>query len=103
MTTVLAIVKFNLSALAVLVVMLSAANAASDVPATLQSTDEMRVVSGALGERSALPGAALYARHCLACHAGQVYKAPHTSLLEMMPARTIYRAMTEGLMQVQAA
>ena len=49
MTTVLAIVKFNLSALAVLVVMLSAANAASDVPATLQSTDEMRVVSGALG------------------------------------------------------
>ena len=103
MTTVLAIVKFNLSALAVLVVMLSAANAASDVPATLQSTDEMRVVSGALGERSALPGAALYARHCLACHAGQVYKAPHTSWLEMMPARTIYRAMTEGLMQVQAA
>lgn len=59
MTTVLAIVKFNLSALAVLVVMLSAANAASDVPATLQSTDEMRVVSGALGSAVRCP-----VRHC---------------------------------------
>lgn len=70
---------------------------------TLSSTDEMRAVSGALGDRESLPGAALFARHCVSCHAGQIYKAPHTSWLEMMPARTLYTSMTEGIMRKQAA
>ncbi|MFT4824486.1 MAG: polyvinyl alcohol dehydrogenase (cytochrome) [Halioglobus sp.] len=69
---------------------------------TLSSTDEMRAVSGALGDRESLPGAALFTRHCVSCHAGQVYKAPHTSWLEMMPARTLYTTMTEGVMQQQS-
>ena len=104
MTRTINVLKFYLCMLAILFVVISQVYiAVAEEPETLSSTDEMRVVSGALGDRESLPGAALYARHCMACHAGQVYKAPHTSWLEMMPARTIYTTMTEGLMQVQAA
>ena len=104
MTRTINVLKFYLCMLAILFVVISQVHiAVAEEPETLSSTDEMRVVSGALGDRESLPGAALYARHCMACHAGQVYKAPHTSWLEMMPARTIYTTMTEGLMQVQAA
>jgi polyvinyl alcohol dehydrogenase (cytochrome) len=72
-------------------------------PARLTSTDEMRAGSGALGERALLPGATLFSKNCASCHEGQVYKAPHTSWLEMMPARSLYRAMNEGVMRSQAA
>lgn len=69
----------------------------------MSSTDEMRAVSGELGDRASLPGAALFAQHCASCHNGQVYKAPHTTWLEMMPARSIYKAMDGGIMSVQSS
>lgn len=72
-------------------------------PTAMSSTDEMRAVSGELGERASLPGAALFATHCASCHNGQVYKAPHTTWLEMMPARSIYRAMDGGIMSAQSS
>lgn len=72
-------------------------------PEAMSSTDEMRAVSGELGDRASLPGADLFNKHCASCHNGQVYKAPHTTWLEMMPARSIYRAMDGGIMSAQAA
>ena len=74
-----------------------------EAPEAMSSTDEMRAVSGELGDRASLPGAALYNTHCASCHNGQVYKAPHTTWLEMMPARSIYRAMDGGIMSTQAS
>ncbi|MEH6611064.1 MAG: PQQ-binding-like beta-propeller repeat protein [Halioglobus sp.] len=79
------------------------ARAEAEAPSGMSSTDEMRSVSGELGERSSLPGAELFTKHCANCHNGQVYKAPHTTWLEMMPARSIYRAMDGGIMSAQAA
>ncbi|KGE03928.1 outer membrane protein assembly factor BamB family protein [Pseudohaliea rubra] len=69
----------------------------------LTSTDDFQTASVELGERSALPGAGLFARACGACHYGGVYKAPHFSWLELMPPRTLYHAMTKGVMASQAA
>ncbi|MFT6367638.1 MAG: polyvinyl alcohol dehydrogenase (cytochrome) [Candidatus Azotimanducaceae bacterium] len=63
----------------------------------------MRSVSGELGDRASLPGVALFDKHCASCHNGQVYKAPHTTWLEMMPARSIYKAMDGGIMSTQAS
>lgn len=67
------------------------------------STDEFRKVSGTLGERAKLPGAALFTHHCAGCHVGQVYKAPHLTWLEMMPARSLFQTMKSGIMQQQAS
>ncbi len=72
-------------------------------PRTLESTDEFQVGLDELGERSALPGAALYQSHCAACHDGSVEKAPHFTWLEMMPARSLMNALTSGIMKTQAA
>lgn len=72
-------------------------------PAVLGSTDEFNSVASELGERSELPGAALFVENCALCHNGSVYKAPHTAWLEMMPARSLYRAMDGGVMAAQAA
>ena len=77
--------------------------AATGEASALGSLDDMRAGTGAMGDRDTLPGAGLYLRHCASCHAGQVYKAPHTSWLEMMSARTLYKALSEGIMQTQAA
>lgn len=48
-------------------------------------------------------GAALYQQHCAQCHEGAVSKAPQLSLLEIMSAGSILRAMETGVMQSQAA
>ena len=71
--------------------------------AALGSVDEFQVGLDELGERSALPGAALYARHCAGCHAGGVARAPHFTWLEMMPAAALMGAMQGGIMKTQAA
>lgn len=68
----------------------------------LQSTDEFQTSGSELGDRHTLPGAAIFAEHCASCHFGGIYKAPHFSWLELMPARSLYRAMTEGIMAGQA-
>jgi len=72
-------------------------------PESLASTDQFQVGLDELGDREALPGAALYAEHCASCHAGTVQKAPHFSWLEMMPGRALYAAMSDGIMKTQAA
>ena len=64
-----------------LVVFPALARAEAEAPSGMSSTDEMRSVSGELGERSSLPGAELFTKHCAGCHNGQVYKAPHTAWL----------------------
>jgi polyvinyl alcohol dehydrogenase (cytochrome) len=88
----------------------AAANAASTThenkgtePATLGSMDEQYAWVGDLGDRDALPGKALYSQHCAGCHEAQVYKAPHTTWLELMSPQVLYRSITEGIMQSQAA
>ena len=68
----------------------------------LTSTDDMRAGSGALGDRSLLPGGPLYEARCASCHEGGVYKAPHKTWLEFMSARNLYKSMTGGIMSSQA-
>ena len=72
-------------------------------PATLGSMDEQYAWVGDLGDREALPGKPLYIEHCAGCHEAQVYKAPHTTWLELMSPQVLYRSITEGIMQSQAA
>lgn len=69
----------------------------------LKSTDEFQTSGSELGDRHTLPGAGIFAEHCASCHFGGIYKAPHFSWLELMPARSLYRAMTDGVMAAQAA
>ena len=80
------------------------ADASAEVePATLGSMDEQYAWVGDLGDRDALPGKTLYIEHCAGCHEAQVYKAPHTTWLELMSPQVLYRSITEGIMQSQAA
>ena len=72
-------------------------------PATLGSMDEQYAWVGDLGDRDALPGKQLYIENCAGCHEAQVYKAPHTTWLELMSPQVLYRSITEGIMQSQAA
>ncbi len=72
-------------------------------PGTLGSMDEQYAWVGDLGDRDALPGKPLYIEHCAGCHEAQVYKAPHTTWLELMSPQVLYRSITEGIMQSQAA
>ena len=76
---------------------------AQEEPATLGSMDEQYAWVGDLGDRDALPGKPLYIEHCAGCHEAQVYKAPHTTWLELMSPQVLYRSITEGIMQSQAA
>lgn len=75
----------------------------AEQPTTLESTDEFQATSSDFGPREEMPGAALYAAHCAACHDGTVAKAPHFSWLEMMTPKTLLAAMNEGIMAPQAA
>ena len=75
---------------------------AADAPSSLSSTDELRAGSE-FADRNALPGAALYNKHCATCHQGQVYKAPHQTWLEMMSQSALSKTMTDGIMAQQAA
>jgi len=54
-------------------------------------------------DRETLPGAAIYHRVCQQCHEGQALKAPARTFIEMMPPETIVRALTIGIMQLQAS
>lgn len=58
-------------------------------------------VSGSEAESTA--GAKLYATHCQECHGGVLSKAPQLSLLQVMSAGSVLRAMEQGVMQAQAA
>lgn len=47
-------------------------------------------------------GDALYQQHCEACHGGRVAKAPELTLIRLMSASSIHRALDQGIMQQQA-
>jgi len=101
-TTPLAYTNALHSALLMLVLGSAHPVLAAEQAATLSSTDEFQSGSD-FTDRSKLPGASLYQKHCASCHLGQVYKAPHQSWLEMMPQGALYRTMSEGIMAPQAA
>ncbi|MGA1371327.1 MAG: PQQ-binding-like beta-propeller repeat protein [Pseudomonadales bacterium] len=48
-------------------------------------------------------GAELFARACGNCHLGQVAKAPHLTMLQIMTADSILAAMESGVMRQQSA
>jgi polyvinyl alcohol dehydrogenase (cytochrome) len=75
--------------------------ASAPQPTTLKSTDDMVAKTVDFGPRDKMPGAALYAENCAACHNGAVPKAPHLTWLEMMSPRAIVRSLENGLMQAQ--
>lgn len=50
-----------------------------------------------------LDGAQLYATHCASCHEGNVPKAPHSVTFQLIGPDAIHAAMTDGIMQTQAA
>ena len=54
-------------------------------------------------DKAATDGGALYQQHCALCHGGTVSKAPPLSLLQIMSPSSVYRAITSGVMQEQAA
>lgn len=54
-------------------------------------------------DKSVATGAELFQMHCLTCHKGTVSKAPPLSLLQIMSASSVLRAMESGLMQEQAS
>lgn len=47
--------------------------------------------------------AELFEQHCLSCHGGEVSKAPQLSLLQIMSASSVLRAMDSGVMQAQSS
>jgi polyvinyl alcohol dehydrogenase (cytochrome) len=49
------------------------------------------------------PGKAVYENSCEVCHGGTVSKAPQITLLNIMAASSIYRALDNGVMREQAA
>ena len=71
--------------------------------AALESTDQFQATLEDLGPRDEMPGAALYAQHCVVCHQGGVSRSPTLTFLEMMTPQAVYASMTEGIMQPQSA
>ena len=49
------------------------------------------------------PGHALYQRMCAVCHDQGVARAPNPRMLQFLSTGSIYRALTRGVMQTQAA
>ena len=47
-------------------------------------------------------GKAVYEEYCATCHDGGDMRAPHKSMVRLMSAESIHKAMTEGAMQLQA-
>jgi polyvinyl alcohol dehydrogenase (cytochrome) len=60
-------------------------------------------VGAPASENPPAEGERLYQQHCQECHGGGVSKAPQLSLLQIMSASSILRAMEHGVMQTQAA
>ena len=55
------------------------------------------------GTTPAHPGVAIYADNCATCHDMRQHRTPHVMLLRQMTPDSIYRALSEGVMQEQAA
>jgi polyvinyl alcohol dehydrogenase (cytochrome) len=48
-------------------------------------------------------GQAVYEEVCADCHDGGDFRAPHKSMVRLMSAQSIYKALTQGAMQLQGA
>jgi polyvinyl alcohol dehydrogenase (cytochrome) len=68
----------------------------------LDSAESMERLAEAQRARQAHPGRAVYEENCAGCHEDGLAKAPHTSMIGMMTPEAVMRAMTTGLMQVEA-
>lgn len=53
--------------------------------------------------RESMPGKAVYAQHCAACHDGAVKKAPHKLMLGLMTPEAVLETLSTGLMKEQGA
>lgn len=49
------------------------------------------------------PGGRVYMQACASCHEAGLNRAPQRAMLSLMTPETIYRALTRGVMQAQAA
>ncbi|MDP6472094.1 MAG: PQQ-binding-like beta-propeller repeat protein [Pseudomonadales bacterium] len=53
--------------------------------------------------REQMPGRVVYERACAECHDGGVVRAPHKEMVSMMTVKAIHFALTDGVMQADAA
>lgn len=58
---------------------------------------------GIRGFNPEAPGAPLYAAHCASCHDQGVARAPNPRMLQFLSPGSIYRTLSSGVMQPQAA
>ncbi len=52
--------------------------------------------------KEALPGKAHYERACIACHGGNVKRAPHREMIGLMTPESVLHAITKGVMRDEA-
>lgn len=55
-----------------------------------------------MADPNASRGGRAYVEICAGCHQGGIERAPDLAMLQMMSPRSVYRAMAEGVMQIQA-
>ena len=63
----------------------------------------LALVGWGMTPASAAPPAALYQKHCAACHEGGVPRAPHSVKFQMIGTRAILASLETGVMQAQGA
>ena len=86
---------------------LTACSEAPEAPATAEP--EMNpAIAAMIAQRQELqrpdgPGAMAYNSICVDCHEGQVPKAPHRTMLELMSPEYVLKAMEQGVMQAEAS
>lgn len=71
--------------------------------ADLEAEGSMEQLNRAGAARETMPGKPLFEEACAFCHAGQVAKAPHESMLSMMTPEVLLFSMTDGVMKDEAA
>ncbi|TDI59734.1 MAG: hypothetical protein E2O92_06970, partial [Alphaproteobacteria bacterium] len=88
---------------------LTACSEAPETPATEATQPELSPeIMAMIAQRQELqdpngPGALAYGSTCVDCHEGQVPKAPHRTMLELMSPEYVLKAMDEGVMQAEAS
>ena len=65
--------------------------------------NSMQAIQDAIRARESMPGKAHYEQACATCHGGAVQKAPHKDMIGLMTAEAILDAITNGVMQAEAA
>jgi polyvinyl alcohol dehydrogenase (cytochrome) len=72
-------------------------------PKRIKSFDDTLPSSGARIDPATAPGNAIFQQHCAMCHLGGVAKAPSPNFMGMLAPDAIISALTNGVMQAQAA